>query len=55
MNADMALQATKTKQPFWRLVYARLLLLKEQHEDALTICYSSKNKGTTGYTNCHYY
>lgn len=44
LNAEMELQVTKTKQPFWMLVYARLLLLKEQPEDALTIVIQTKTK-----------
>ena len=44
LNAEIELQATKTKQPFWMLVYARLLLLKEQPEDALTILIQVKTK-----------
>ncbi|QDQ02167.1 hypothetical protein FOH38_17645 [Lysinibacillus fusiformis] len=44
LNAEMELRATKTKQPFWMLVYARLLLLKEQHEDALTVVIQVKTK-----------
>ncbi len=43
-NAEMILQATKTKQPFWQLVYARLLLLKEQPNDALTVLIQVKTK-----------
>ncbi|KOS69080.1 hypothetical protein AEA09_11355 [Lysinibacillus contaminans] len=43
-NAEMLLQATKTKQPFWMLVYARLLLLKEQPNEALTTVIQVKTK-----------
>ncbi|MFJ7734768.1 LuxR C-terminal-related transcriptional regulator [Lysinibacillus sp. NPDC097287] len=43
-SAEMELLATKTKQPFWMLVYARLLLLKEQPEDALMIVIQTKTK-----------
>lgn len=43
-GAKMELLATKTKQPFWMLVYARLLLLKEQPEDALSIVIQTKTK-----------
>ncbi len=35
-QAEIILQATKTKQPFWLIVYARLLLLKELPNEALT-------------------
>ena len=43
-NAELLLQATKTKQPFWLLVYARLLLLKGQPHDALPIIIQVKTK-----------
>lgn len=43
-NAEMILQATKTKQPFWMLVYARLLLLKEQPHEALAAVIQVKTK-----------
>ncbi|MEK4426857.1 LuxR C-terminal-related transcriptional regulator [Solibacillus sp. FSL K6-1523] len=43
-NAEMELLATKTNQPFWMLVNARLLLLKEQPEDALMIVIQTKTK-----------
>lgn len=43
-NAEMLLQATKTKQPFWQLVYARLLLLKGELNDALSIVIQVKTK-----------
>ncbi|WP_313893186.1 LuxR C-terminal-related transcriptional regulator [Psychrobacillus sp.] len=44
LNAEMLLQATKSKQPFWMLVYARLLLKKEQPNDALSILIQVKTK-----------
>lgn len=43
-NAEMLLQATKTKQPFWMLVYARLMLLKEQPNEALSSVIQVKTK-----------
>lgn len=43
-RAESILQATKTKQPFWMLVYARLLLLKKQPNDALSIVVQVKTK-----------
>ncbi|NUU62473.1 LuxR C-terminal-related transcriptional regulator [Paenibacillus agri] len=43
-HAESILQSTTTKQPFWMLVYARLLLLKEQPEAALTVLIGVKTK-----------
>lgn len=43
-NAEMLLQATKTKQPFWMLVYTRLMLLKEQPNEALSSVIQVKTK-----------
>ena len=43
-NAEMILQATKTKQPFWMLVNARLLLLKGQPDEALAAVIQVKTK-----------
>ncbi|CAM5207187.1 Helix-turn-helix transcriptional regulator OS=Lysinibacillus sphaericus OX=1421 GN=LS41612_15295 PE=4 SV=1 [Lysinibacillus sphaericus] len=43
-NAEMLLLATKTKQPFWQLVYARLLLLKDTPQDALPVIIQVKTK-----------
>ncbi|WP_025785409.1 LuxR C-terminal-related transcriptional regulator [Sporosarcina sp. D27] len=43
-NAEFELHATKTKQPFWELVYTRLLLMKQQPEKALTLLIQTKTK-----------
>lgn len=43
-NAELELNATKTKQPFWELVYTRFLLMKQQPEEALTILIQTKTK-----------
>ncbi|WP_432703255.1 LuxR C-terminal-related transcriptional regulator [Lysinibacillus sphaericus] len=43
-NAEILLMATKTKQPFWQLVYARLLLLKDTPKDALPVIIQVKTK-----------
>ncbi|WP_155590675.1 LuxR C-terminal-related transcriptional regulator [Lysinibacillus cavernae] len=43
-QADLILQATKTKQPFWLLVHARLLLVKELPNEALTTIIQVKTK-----------
>jgi len=43
-NAELLLQATKTKQPFWLLVYARLLLLKDKPNEALSVVIQVKTK-----------
>lgn len=43
-NAEMLLMATKTKQPFWQLVNARLLLLKGTPKDALPLIIQVKTK-----------
>ncbi|UZN00765.1 hypothetical protein OL548_15700 [Lysinibacillus sp. MHQ-1] len=54
-HAEIILQATKTKQPFWLIVYARLLLLKELPNEALTSLIQVKNKSTAGGANCYNY
>ena len=43
-QADVILQATKTKQPFWQLVHARLSLAKALPNDALTTVIQVKTK-----------
>ena len=43
-RAEDILLAIKTKQPFWMLVYARLLLLKEQPIEALSTVIQVKTK-----------
>ena len=43
-NAEKELQPTKSNQPFWMLVYARLLLTKQQPDSALTILIQTKTK-----------
>ncbi|WOV88063.1 LuxR C-terminal-related transcriptional regulator [Sporosarcina oncorhynchi] len=43
-NAEIELQATKSSQPFWMLVYARLLLAKQQPDSALEIVIQTKTK-----------
>lgn len=43
-NAEFILQKTKTNQPFWQLVYARLLLLKDQPHEALPLIIQVKTK-----------
>lgn len=43
-NAEMILQVTKTKQPFWMLVNARLLILKGQPDEALATVIQVKTK-----------
>ena len=43
-QADLILQSTKTTQPFWLLVHARLLLLEEMPNEALTSLIQVKMK-----------
>ena len=44
INAEQELQTTKSTQPFWMLVYVRLLLAKQQPENALDIVIQTKTK-----------
>lgn len=44
-QAHLILQSTQSKQPFWLLVHARLLLLKKMPNEALTILIQVKMKG----------
>lgn len=43
-NAEKELQAAKSSHPFWMLVYARLLLAKQQPDSALVILIQTKTK-----------
>ncbi len=44
-QAELILQSIQSKQPFWLLVHARLLLLKEKPNEALTSLIQIKMKG----------